>query len=184
MSESRGFGAGDERLGRVLRDAVEGRGRPATASLTGAGIGPRAFAAAVERSPEHRRTGERPRFGAIAVTAILGAAAATALALWPAVSGHRPPAAPRTEVAASPAAATLPAAPASASSPADAATAGVAAPAAQPPPAPPAAGASQPAAAPAAAPAEKPVPTSTPATPAPTPLPPLTFANHEVVGCC
>ena len=58
MSESRGFQAGDERLGRVLRDAVEGRGRPVKASVAGAGIGPRAFVSATERRP----AGERPRF--------------------------------------------------------------------------------------------------------------------------
>src|SRR5215469_7486137 len=101
MSEFRGFGAGDERLGRVLRDAVEGRGRPVTASVTGTGRS--AFVAAVERAPERRPAGERPRFGAIAVTAVLGGAVATAVALWPAVSAHRPPAGPRTAVAASPA---------------------------------------------------------------------------------
>jgi hypothetical protein len=194
MSDSRAFGAGDERLGRVLRDAVEARGRPVTASLTGAGIGSRAFVAALERAPERRPAGDRPRFGAIVVTAILGGAVATALALWPALSAHPAPAVPRTAVvavAASPAAATLPATPTSAPAvPAAAAIAGPAQADAQPPPAPPAAGASHPPAAQAPAPATAENRASAPAsaapvpTPTPAPLPALTFANHDVVDCC
>jgi hypothetical protein len=156
MRESRGFGAGDERLGRVLRDAMEGRGRPVTAPRTGAG--------------------ERPRFGAMLVTAVLGGAVATALALWPAVSAHRAPAAPRTAVAPSPAAATLPAESTPLQSPADASAVAPARSAGQALPAPPAA------VAPAPVTSERRPPTPAPATP--TPLPPLTFANREVVGCC
>ena len=91
MSMSRGFEAGEERLGRVLRDAVEGRGRSVTASLTGAGIGPRAFVAAVERAPEEPLpSGERPRFGAMAAAAVIGALVAVALGLLPAITAPRP----------------------------------------------------------------------------------------------
>jgi hypothetical protein len=190
-SAMNGFGSADERLGRVLRDAVEGRGRPVTASLAGTGIGQRAFVAAVERAAEHRRpAGERPRFGAIVVTAAVGAAAAIGLALWPAITAHRAPVPrpapvaadqrPTAQVIAAPAAAEQAAASPGSVAPPAAAAPPVAS-AAQPV-APQAASAQAAAAPPPATPAP-PAPVS-PASPAAAPVPPLTFANHEVVGCC
>lgn len=95
----------DERLGRVLRDTVEGRGRPAASSLAGAGLGPRAFVAATER-----RAGERPRFGPIVAAAVLGAVVAAGLALWPALTTHPAPAARPAPAAAEAAPAAAPAA--------------------------------------------------------------------------
>jgi hypothetical protein len=101
MSMYRGFDAGEERLGRVLRDAVEGRGRSVTASLAGAGIGRRAFVAAVERAPEEPLpSGERPRFGAIAAAAVIGALVAVAFGLVPAITAPRPRAVHAAPVAA------------------------------------------------------------------------------------
>lgn len=175
-----GSGFGDERLGRGLRDAVEGRGRPVTGSVAGTGIGRRTFVAAVERAPEHRRpSGERPRYGAIVVAAVIGAVAAIALALWPAITAQRAPVPRPAPIVADqrPIAQVIPAATA------DRAATSTGS---QPPPAaaaPPAANAGQPPARQAA-----PVPPATTPTPAlaaqPPSLPPLTFANREVVGCC
>lgn len=174
-----GFGSGDERLGRVLRDAVEGRGRPAAGPLSGTAMGPRAFVAALERAPRQRpATGERPRFGAIAVAAVIGVAAAIGLALWPAIA-HRAPVPRPTPVVAGqhPTAEVIPA-PTAADQQVTAANGQAAVGAA----APPVASASQPAGSRAAP--VRPDATSMLPPAATAPIPALTFANHEVVGCC
>src|SRR5690348_9980855 len=77
-------------LGRVLRDAVEGRGRPAAGPAVGAGVGRRAFISTLESRPpaSARQPFDRPRFGAIVLAAVLCLAAAAALALVPAITGH------------------------------------------------------------------------------------------------
>ena len=81
---------GDERLGRVLRDVVECRAGQPTWSPATAGLGSRAFVAALEPRPDRRGLGaERPRFGAIVVTAVLAAVVAAGIALWPAITSHR-----------------------------------------------------------------------------------------------
>jgi hypothetical protein len=92
----------EDRLGHVLREVVEGRGRPVSGSLASAGVGSRAFLAAVERTPGRTpgATGERPRFGAIVVAAVLGAVVAMALALWPAIGHHVPAPSPSVRPAA------------------------------------------------------------------------------------
>src|SRR5436853_204643 len=71
----------DPQLVHVLRDVLEGRGRPAQAGA--------------RRSPR-RPAADRPRFGAIVVTSVLVTAGAAALALWPSITNHRAaqPAAP------------------------------------------------------------------------------------------
>jgi hypothetical protein len=181
-----GYRAGDERLGRVLRDTVEGRGRPGAASLDGTGIGPRAFVSAVERAPEERRpAGERPRFGAIVAAAAIGAVAAAGLALWPSIT-HQLPASRPAPVAAERDAAQVVVASDATSEPTPTSTLPVGQPPARPAqPNQAAAVATRPAA------TAQPTPAATPATPAaPAPaaaqpaLATPTFANHEVVGCC
>jgi hypothetical protein len=74
---------GEDRLGRVLRDTVEGRGRGIHGPSASAGVGSRNFAAGLEGEPP------RPRVGAFVITAVLGAAAAAAFALWPSLTSHR-----------------------------------------------------------------------------------------------
>lgn len=67
---------------------MEGAERQPVASL--AGMGARAFTAALERRTERPHpAGERPRFGAFLVMAVLSVVVAAALALWPAVTSHQ-----------------------------------------------------------------------------------------------
>ena len=100
---------GEDRLGRVLRDTVEGRGRGVSGPSASAGVGSRNFVSALEGQPP------RPRIGVFVITAVLGAAAAAAFALWPSLTSHRAGAAPSPH--ASPVAAHHPAAPATGAAP-------------------------------------------------------------------
>lgn len=93
---------GDGRLGRALRDVVEVRAGQPTWSPATAGLGSRAFVATLEPGPDQPGRGaERPRFGAIVVTAVLAAVVAAAIALWPAITSHRTPAGGRPGLPAS-----------------------------------------------------------------------------------
>ncbi len=78
-----------DRLGRALRDTVESQGHRPAGPLASAEAGSRAFAAALESRPARpRASAERPRFGVIVLMAVLGAAGAAAVALWPAITNR------------------------------------------------------------------------------------------------